>query len=672
MQINLHLHLLRTKNEFIVKRSISLNDIHCIINSLGNKHYRFCVIIKTINNMETLKKGKVTKVFNYGYTVETEDGIKGTLKIEDIPNFESTHFQIGNQIEVFDSGKRSVKGGVIWSISDGNVMEESVFSGNPLASLFTGSKSREELEQLFSVFVSNLPYIDSENTYELAKQLLSINKSFSPVLCKDFVHTIFLKANKTFKLRLWKEGFVSYCNIYELAKHVNLGNEEIISFLNNKYNLSLSKTSKSDIRILSKGIEDQLVFELSKSSHSIYIAVAWFTNIVLFKEIISALDRGVSVIMVLNNDLINNGGYCLNFNVLINKGARIHLVEYPSHMNNKFCIIDETIIFTGSYNWTLNAEHNNDENCLIVKNDEDVIQAYMKIFIELCQKYDSVDNMPDKVPEKPEYDRSSFKCYISDELATSAKISRSNSERERLYKSALRLRPNNSLIPDSYRQDSSENVRQREAVTRSLHQQEIRRQEGERQAQSLRQIREQLTHESPERETEIKQLTEQIEQIESSIEDTIAEEHALENLGNTSLEGQSGKLRINLKWETTDDLDLHLCLPNGSEIYYSQKEQTVDGFKGYLDVDANAGSPYTTSPQENIYWKDGLPEGQYTVKVVLYCYRSSENKIPFVLTIWPQDLEPIIKTHTIKKLEDRFEITMAKIIYSKSQGFKVI
>jgi len=617
------------------------------------------------------KRGKVTKVFNYGYTVETEDGIKGTLKIEDIPNSDTTQFHIGRQIEVYDSGRRSAKGGIIWQIQEPLDNKDTIdLPNSPISVLFNDNKSREELESLFSVLISYLPRIESENSYQLALQLININRSFKPVLDRNLINHIFINSNKNYKLRLWKDGFIPYCNIYELAKLINLGDEEIISILNDKYNLSLSKISNSDVLVLSKGIEEKLVDELSKATHSIFVAVAWFTNIVLFNEILNALERGINVKIVLNNDLINNGGYCLNFNDTIEKGAEIHIVEYPSHMNNKFCIIDEKIVFTGSYNWTVYAEHNNDENCLMIKNNEDVTQSYMHIFNDLCQKYEAVDEMPENVPEKPEYDRSSFKCYISDELATRARISRSNSEREQLFKSALRLRPDNSLVPDSYRQDSSENIRQREAVTRTLQQHEQRRQEEERQVHSLRVRREELTRESPESE-EINQLTEQISQIESAIEDSKAEEQTLENLGNTSLEGQSGKLRINLKWDTTDDLDLHLCLPNGSEIFFSQKEQTVDGFRGYLDVDANAGSPYTTSPQENIYWEDGLPEGQYTVKVVLYCYRSSENKIPFVLTIWPQDKEPKIKTHTIKKLEDRFEITMAKITYTKSQGFRI-
>ena len=39
-------------------------------------------------------------------------------------------------------------------------------------------------------------------------------------------------------------------------------------------------------------------------------------------------------------------------------------------MHDKFCIIDNQIVITGSYNWTDNAEFKNDENIVILKDNE--------------------------------------------------------------------------------------------------------------------------------------------------------------------------------------------------------------------------------------------------------------------------------------------------------------
>jgi len=35
-------------------------------------------------------------------------------------------------------------------------------------------------------------------------------------------------------------------------------------------------------------------------------------------------------------------------------------------MHNKFAVIDQRIVITGSYNWTTNATQNNDENLIII------------------------------------------------------------------------------------------------------------------------------------------------------------------------------------------------------------------------------------------------------------------------------------------------------------------
>ena len=35
-------------------------------------------------------------------------------------------------------------------------------------------------------------------------------------------------------------------------------------------------------------------------------------------------------------------------------------------MHNKYCVIDNQIVITGSYNWSKNAENKNDENATVM------------------------------------------------------------------------------------------------------------------------------------------------------------------------------------------------------------------------------------------------------------------------------------------------------------------
>ena len=48
-------------------------------------------------------------------------------------------------------------------------------------------------------------------------------------------------------------------------------------------------------------------------------------------------------------------------------------------MHNKFAIFDKRLLFTGSYNWTANAEHNNYENAVFISGPQTISQ-YQKEF----------------------------------------------------------------------------------------------------------------------------------------------------------------------------------------------------------------------------------------------------------------------------------------------------
>ncbi|MBQ1991680.1 MAG: 50S ribosomal protein L9, partial [Clostridia bacterium] len=93
---------------------------------------------------------------------------------------------------------------------------------------------------------------------------------------------------------------------------------------------------------------------------------------------------GIKVQLITNNDLINNGGYCLNFNELINEGVEISLIEYPHLLHHKFCIVDDDVIVNGSYNWTRFSSKNY-ENIIVIRNDSDAVEAFTKEFENLLE-----------------------------------------------------------------------------------------------------------------------------------------------------------------------------------------------------------------------------------------------------------------------------------------------
>lgn len=112
-------------------------------------------------------------------------------------------------------------------------------------------------------------------------------------------------------------------------------------------------------------IEKTISLLISSAEKRIYVAVAWFTNSILFDELSKALQRDVEVKVLILNDILNRNEFGLDFGLLVKNGAEVRYSKSEQGtMHNKFCVIDDKMI-TGSYNWTYHANENN-ENIVII------------------------------------------------------------------------------------------------------------------------------------------------------------------------------------------------------------------------------------------------------------------------------------------------------------------
>ncbi len=145
----------------------------------------------------------------------------------------------------------------------------------------------------------------------------------------------------------------------------------------NKTLISSNMSSKayfSDIKsILQK--------QLSASFETINVAISWLTDRDLIKELTNKAKEGVTVIVIINDDEINNYSNSRLLKELEIAGAEILLIKNQENnlMHNKFCIIDNSTLVTGSYNWTNNAT-NNSENIVIIKGEQKLIEEYNNEF----------------------------------------------------------------------------------------------------------------------------------------------------------------------------------------------------------------------------------------------------------------------------------------------------
>jgi len=158
-------------------------------------------------------------------------------------------------------------------------------------------------------------------------------------------------------------------------------------------------------------IENQICHNISAAKSRIFIAVAWFTNQVLFDVLINALNRNVCVKLLLIGDSINKNEYGLDFSQFIEAGGELYFSDVIK-VHHKFCIIDNMVI-TGSYNWTYYAEIYNAEN-IILSDDFALVQCYENEFERLqnitrrCTKYEPINL--DAINGSELYDNYSYLC----------------------------------------------------------------------------------------------------------------------------------------------------------------------------------------------------------------------------------------------------------------------
>lgn len=147
---------------------------------------------------------------------------------------------------------------------------------------------------------------------------------------------------------------------------------------------------------LFKNIQDELITRITEAEYSLKIAVTWFTNHDLFNAIVKKLDNPeFKVSLIVLNDRINNKMEGLNFQQLINKNGCFYYSGIENMVHHKFCIIDDTIVITGSYNWTYYAENRNWENIVVLDNGN-IVEAYIEEFEKVTQSHEQIHNVSAK------------------------------------------------------------------------------------------------------------------------------------------------------------------------------------------------------------------------------------------------------------------------------------
>ncbi len=120
---------------------------------------------------------------------------------------------------------------------------------------------------------------------------------------------------------------------------------------------------------------EALVLEaIGSARSSIQLAAYSFTSKDVAAELIAAHRRGVDMRVVL--DKSNRSGKYSGATFLANSGVPVRISTRYAIMHNKFIIIDDAAVQTGSFNYTKAAAERNAENAIWIRNSPGLAAQY--------------------------------------------------------------------------------------------------------------------------------------------------------------------------------------------------------------------------------------------------------------------------------------------------------
>jgi len=130
-------------------------------------------------------------------------------------------------------------------------------------------------------------------------------------------------------------------------------------------------------------LQQVILKNLDAAQNSVSIAVAWFTDVVLFNKLLEIQSRGIKIELIITKHQFNDDS--LNDYELVsqNNGVFLEIGGNYNTMHHKFCIVDHKVLLQGSFNWTKKANESNNETLLVIKEDYQAIHEFNEEFERL-------------------------------------------------------------------------------------------------------------------------------------------------------------------------------------------------------------------------------------------------------------------------------------------------
>lgn len=113
------------------------------------------------------------------------------------------------------------------------------------------------------------------------------------------------------------------------------------------------------------------------------VCVFTITDDRLAAGLLDAHRRGVAVRVITDDSKADDLGS--DVDRLEQAGIPVRVDRSPFHMHHKFAVLDGSALLTGSYNWTLGAARDNEEN-LVVSDDPRLLSPFSATFERLWER----------------------------------------------------------------------------------------------------------------------------------------------------------------------------------------------------------------------------------------------------------------------------------------------
>lgn len=112
------------------------------------------------------------------------------------------------------------------------------------------------------------------------------------------------------------------------------------------------------------GCANRVIYWIGRANQSIHVLIYSFTLDSIGDALIEAHERGILIGVVFEKSQISQYS---EYSRLEAAGVFVREDTNPQSMHHKLAIIDGSIILVGSFNWSANAEEENNEDLLVIK-----------------------------------------------------------------------------------------------------------------------------------------------------------------------------------------------------------------------------------------------------------------------------------------------------------------